>query len=138
MTYFGNKLINLSWQHAYDINLVFIFPEVSRDRLVKSTLCNTIVNLLQSDNDGAHTDTILDMLINMSEWGKSFFDLSINFIELKSTLYLLIFLVQLFLPHLWALCFLVCVPVRLSIRLSHFRLKFLVEEVIDEVEVKTT
>ncbi|CAG2186923.1 unnamed protein product [Mytilus edulis] len=42
--------------------------KVSRDRLVKSTLCNTIVNLLQSDNDGAHTDTILDMLINMSEW----------------------------------------------------------------------
>ncbi|XP_076073836.1 rap1 GTPase-GDP dissociation stimulator 1-B-like isoform X1 [Mytilus galloprovincialis] len=46
----------------------FADSEVSRDRLVKSTLCNTIVNLLQSDNDGAHTDTILDMLINMSEW----------------------------------------------------------------------
>lgn len=67
------------------INLVFIFPEVSRDRLVKSTLCNTIVNLLQSDNDGAHTDTILDMLINMSEWGKSF-DLmaSMNFIDMNT------------------------------------------------------
>ncbi|XP_063444231.1 rap1 GTPase-GDP dissociation stimulator 1-B-like [Mytilus trossulus] len=46
----------------------FADSEVSRDRLVKSTLCSTIVNLLQSDNDGAHTDTILDMLINMSEW----------------------------------------------------------------------
>ncbi|CAC5369206.1 unnamed protein product [Mytilus coruscus] len=46
----------------------FADSDFSRDRLVKSNLCNTIVNLLQSDNDGAHTDTILDMLINMSEW----------------------------------------------------------------------
>jgi len=37
---------------------------------VKSNLCSTIVNLLQTDDKCVHTDTVLDMLINMSEWGK--------------------------------------------------------------------
>ena len=56
---------------------------------------------------------------------------------------------SIFMPHLWALCFLVCASVRLSVR-SSVRLsvrssvcpssgfKFLVEVVYDEVEVQST
>ena len=43
-----------------------------------------------------------------------------------------------FMPHLWALCFLVCASVRSSVRSSRFRLKFLVEVFFDEVEVQST
>ena len=51
-------------------NFLFYFSEICREKLVKCNLCNTIVNLLQTDDKCVHTDTVLDMLINMSEWGK--------------------------------------------------------------------
>ena len=43
-----------------------------------------------------------------------------------------------FMPHLWALCFLIFASILWFVRLSSFRLKILVKVVFDEVEVQST
>ena len=44
--------------------------ELSKDKLLASSLCSTLVDLLKNPETDQHYESVLDILITLSEWGK--------------------------------------------------------------------
>ena len=54
---------------------VLLFPEQCKEKLISSSLCSTIIGLFDSEDGSMYEETILDLFINLCEWGKCYCNL---------------------------------------------------------------